>query len=165
MAEFPDQRVEIQMSSMEIDLQFKEKVTVKFMTGDPLQVFTHSFNIRDTVEMVKRSLQPVFNIPYKNIAIYKDDEELRDKDVLGNFEINEFGILQLKLLSKDEKQPLKLASAYQQFVIPDIITVKIEDGDEDKEIVVEIENRAIPQPRLGGYKNTKTSKGYVYVLN
>lgn len=159
----PEQRVEI--SSMDIDLHIKEKVTVKFLTGDPLQVFTHSFSIRDTVEIVKRSLQPVFNIPYTNIAIYREDEELRDKDVLGNFEINEFGILKLKLLSKDEKQPLKLTSAYQHFVIPDIITVKVEEGDEEKEIVVEIENRAIPQPRLGGYKNTKTSKRNIKVLS
>lgn len=158
----PEQPVEI--SSMDIDLHIKEKVTVKFLAGDPSQVFTHSFNIRDTVEIVKRSLQPVFNIPCKNIAIYREDHELRDRDVLGNFEINEFGILQLKLLSKDEKQPLKLASAYQ-FVIPDIITVKVEEGDEEREIVVEIENRAIPQPRLGGYKNTKTSKINIKVLS
>lgn len=36
--------------------------------------------------------------------------------------------------------------------VPDILTVKIEKDDEVKEVVVEIENRAIEKPYLGELK-------------
>lgn len=138
--------------------RFQDKVTIKFVMDDPTKIFTHSFNVNNTIEDVKQVLVSNFNIPYGNIGIYKDTAELRDRDILEDFEIDDYGMLQLTALSKDVAKPLTVDSAYEDYVIPDIITVKLGDGDDARETVVEIENRTIVQQRLGGYKNKMTSK-------
>lgn len=132
---------------------FQEKIAIKFYTNDEANLFTHSFHMLNSIDIVKRLFVSIFNIAYEDIGIQQENVELRDKDILGNLKTDEFGILHLKAVSKD---PFCIEKIYEDFVVPDIITVKVEDGDDSKEVVVEIENRTVAQPKLGGYKNTKT---------
>lgn len=136
----------------------QDKVTIKLLAQDG-GIFTHSFNMFDTVETIKTRIGTTFNILHTNIGIYLEGAELRNKDVVGNFKTDEFGILSLKVISKDDNQPLNVFGAFQNFVVPDILTVNVDDSDGGvKEIVVEIENRSIERQRLGGYLDRKSSK-------
>lgn len=137
---------------------YQDKITIKFFTEDDEHIFTHSFNVLDTIEIVKKRFVTTFNVPFEIVRIYHTNFELRDKDFLGNLQTDEYGIIRLKAVSQDAKRPIRVDSAYQNFVIPDILTVRVEEGDDIKEVVVEIENRAVEEPGLGGYKNTRTGK-------
>lgn len=73
--------------------------------------------------------------------------------MLRNFEINEFKILQLKTVSKDVSSTLIVNSLCENFIIPNIITVRVANSENKRSIVLEIKNRAILLPKLSGYKN------------
>lgn len=154
----------INMSDFD-NIKSRGKITVKFFIDDATPFFTHSFNIGDTIKNIKTVLEKTFNIPSEFLCLYGDGVLLRDKDVLGNFQLNEFGILNLKAESKHPERPLTTELTYTNFVVPDIITVTVDHGEETRDVVVEIENRSVGQPRLGGYKCRKRSKHVIIFMD
>lgn len=48
----------------------------------------------------------------------------------------------------------------QENIVPDIITVQVEKDNHIEEITVEIEDRRIPKPYLGGYRHVESEIEY-----
>ncbi|CRK94928.1 CLUMA_CG008419, isoform A [Clunio marinus] len=127
--------------------------------------FPHSFNI----EQLKEDISKKFKISGKHLIILQGDETLNDDDKLCHLDLNHFGIIEIKLrLTEDAiSEDIKLDTSvyYTSFTLPDIITVHVpietEDGETIiRDLVVEIENKSIKKPFLGGYIHKKTKIEY-----
>ncbi|XP_030768364.1 LOW QUALITY PROTEIN: IQ and ubiquitin-like domain-containing protein [Sitophilus oryzae] len=67
-----------------------------------------------------------------------------------------YGILEFKLGSNDKNHKIPIENAYKDMTVPDILTIRIEKDGEVNDVVVEVENRAIEKPYIGGYKDAHT---------
>lgn len=135
-------------------------VTVKFVTQDG-NVFTQSYYEKITVGEIKTILVDVFAVPASTIELKMNDEALNNEKQLNDFDFGAYGILEFTLASGDPKYNISAENAYQDIAIPDVLTVKIdmEDGTQ-KDVVVEIEDRTINKPFLGGYLCRKSGIEY-----
>ena len=86
---------------------------------------------------------------------------------MAELKLNDFGIIEILLKLNDVaiEEGVKLDNSvyYSSFTLPDIITVHVPFEDENglkttKDLVVEIENKTIKKPFLGGFVHKKTSK-------
>lgn len=67
------------------------------------------------------------------------------------------------MVSLSSKYILSAVDVYKDLAIPDVITVRIDDSDEEegfREVVVEIEDHRIIKPWLGGYVHTESGIEY-----
>lgn len=135
-------------------------VTIKFLTEDG-NVFTQSYYDKITIGEIKTVLVDVFAAPASTMVLKMNDEVLENEQQLNDFDLGEYGILEFKLSSSDIKYVISAENAYQDFSTPDVITVHIQQDDGTiKEVVVEIEDRTIIKPFLGGYLCRKTGIEY-----
>lgn len=140
-------------------------VTVKFQISES-QIVAHVYDIRITIGEVKRDMGSKFNIPPNCLAIKQKGLTIDDKSTLQDLMRNDFGIIEVHLLltetAREAKMLLDLSTYYSHFTLPEIITVLIPNDDPHegepriKEILVEIENRSIVKPFLGGFRNSNT---------
>lgn len=135
-------------------------ITVKFTTDDET-VFTQAFVGKSTVGEIKTFLVDVFNVPGTVIDLTHKEVSLGDDVALDNFQPRAYERLEFGLLSKSSKYRISAAQAYEDLGNPDIITVRVETPDGDiKDVVVEIEDRSIVKPFLGGFVSTITGIEY-----
>ena len=73
------------------------------------------------------------------------------------------GIIQFKVSSIDQiNHPLKSYEAKESFISPDVITVNVNlDGNQFKELIVEIERSNTKKAYLGGYRNKFNGINYM----
>lgn len=125
--------------------------------------FPNTFNIGD----LKEDIAKKFKISGDQLAVYQNDNEIHDKHMLCHLNLNDFGIIEIKLKLTDDAINdgiiLDTSVYYSSFTLPDIITVHVpvenEDGETTtRDLVVEIENKSIKKPFLGGYVHNKTSE-------
>lgn len=146
-------------------------LTVKFQITDT-KIIAHSYKKTQTLKDIKRDIAAKFKVNDLFLDLYQNDDELVPSDdsiVLNNLPRTKFGIveLQLKLNERGLKEcsKLDLNIYYSNFTLPEIITVNLAtaDGDdetEDRKIIVEIENRKITKPFLGGFRDPRTKIEY-----
>ncbi|KAI4458111.1 hypothetical protein MML48_7g00007141 [Holotrichia oblita] len=135
-------------------------VTVKFTTDDG-NVFTQSYYDKTKIGEIKTILVDVFAVPASKIELTMNGEEIHNDKALNEFDLGTYGILEFKLSSSDLKYVISAENAYQDIAVPDVITVYINMNDgTSKEVVVEIEDRSILKPFLGGYLCRKTGIEY-----
>lgn len=135
-------------------------VTVKFTTDDG-NVFTQSYYEKTKIGEIKTILVDVFSVPASKIELTMNGEEIHNEKALNEFDLGVYGILEFKLSSSDLKYAISAENAYQDITVPDVITVYIHmDDGTSKEVVVEIEDRSILKPFLGGYLCRKTGIEY-----
>lgn len=147
----------------------KKSLTVKIqLPEDSENILALNFPNTFDVGQLKQDLAGKFKISSDNLLVTQDEDEIRDGHMLCNLNLNDFGIIELKLRLTDTaiNDGIKLDTGiyYSSFTLPDIITVHIPIENEDGEVtirdlVVEIENKSIKKPFLGGFLHKKTSKG------
>lgn len=148
-----EKKSELKLSDIGID--WKRLITIKFYTATS-QVFTQAFPAACKVREMKASLADLFKVPYECLVLLYRDDFLDEKEKIGKLETDAYGILVLKLLTNNDKYTINVEKPYEDITVPDIITVNVETGGGVKDVVVEIENRIMTKPYLGGYKNVKT---------
>ncbi|XP_066260801.1 IQ motif and ubiquitin-like domain-containing protein [Euwallacea similis] len=136
-----------------------DKVTVKFYTTDA-KVFTQSFPSFYNIGVIKSNLAELFNCPKELIELLYREEHIPDETLLEQFSPDKYGILEIKLISTDRTVKIPIENAYKDLTVPDIITVQVEKENVVSEVVVEIDNRAIEKPFLGGYRDAQTGIQY-----
>ena len=155
------------MSEFERDLPFVElipedvkPVTVKFTTLDG-HVFTQSYYDKLTVREIKTLLVDVFGVPAPVMELKFCETVVNDDTKLCEIVMGSVSKLDFELASKNSNYVISAEKVYQNFAVPDVITVKVLDDDEEyREVVVEIEDRSIVKPFLGGYVSRKTGIEY-----
>lgn len=137
-----------------------KQVTVKFTTLDD-KIFTQAYAEKSSIAEVKGILSEVFAVPSSCIELQHEEHIIADTTKLYELTSNKLSQLNLKLQSNNTDYTISAENAYKDLVIPDIITVHIEtDEGEYKNVIVEIENRCIDKPFLGGFINKKTEVIY-----
>lgn len=140
--------------------QSDQQVTVKFHTSDTC-VLTKNYKNNYKISQIKNSFVEMFNIPYNEIILQYNEETINDTQILSDFETDPFGILDIKLQTINRKYKINVENVYKDLAVPDILTVHVQTENEGiKEVVVEIENRAIDKPNLGGYRHLITGIQY-----
>ena len=145
----------------------KKSLTVKIqLPEDSENILAVNFPSNFNVRKLKEDIAKKFKISCENLLVYQDEEEIHDDFMLGNLNLNNFGIIEIKLKLKDDaiNDGVKLDTSvyYSSFILPDIITVHIPIDNENgepttRDLVVEIENKSIKKPFLGGFVHKKTS--------
>lgn len=151
--------------------EYKKTLTVKIqLPEDSENILAVNFPNTFNVGSLKSDIAKKFKVKSEHLMVHQDHEyEICDDEMLHNLLLNDFGIIEMKMRLRDEaiNDGVKLDTAvyYSSFTLPDIITVHIpmetEDGQEvTRDLVVEIENKSIKKPFLGGYVHKKTSRNY-----
>lgn len=145
----------------------KKFFTVKIqLPEDSENILAVNFPNTFDVGSLKEDIAKKFKITGDKLLVFQDEDEIPDGHKLCNLNLNDFGIIEVKLTLSDDaiNDGLKLDTGvyYSSFTLPDIITVHIpienENGEATtRDLVVEIENKSIKKPFLGGYVHRKTS--------
>lgn len=145
----------------------KKPITVKIQVdANTENVIAANFHRNFNVGNLKEDISKKFNIISESLLVIQEDEEICNEHMLCNLLLNDFGIVEIKLKLTEkavsEGKALDTNIYYSSFTLPDIITVHIPKENENgetffKDLVVEIENKAIKKPFLGGFVHQKTS--------
>lgn len=146
----------------------KKFFTVKIqLPEDRENILAVNFPNTFDVGSLKEDIAKKFKITGDKLLVYQEDDEINDRQKLCNLNLNDFGIIEIKLTLSDDaiNDGFKLDTSvyYSSFTLPDIITVHIpienENGETTtRDLVVEIENKSIKKPFLGGFVHRKSSK-------
>ncbi|KAF7270356.1 hypothetical protein GWI33_016682 [Rhynchophorus ferrugineus] len=136
-----------------------DKFTVKFYSPDA-RVYTHCYPSFYNVDFIKNNLAKLFNVPADIIRLLYREEPVADDVRLEKLKTDQYGNLEFKLTSTDRNVKIPLEKAYKDMAVPDILTVRVEKDNEVSDVVVEIENKAIEKPYLGGYRDIQTGIQY-----
>ncbi|XP_044132881.1 IQ and ubiquitin-like domain-containing protein [Bufo gargarizans] len=132
--------------------------TVKVMLTPDGQVITVAFSIGKSIEHLKNYFASEMKIPEAVIRIMFEGRIVKDSETLVDLGIRPHGMIQLDMQSMDpENHPIKAVKLQQEYSMPDVITVRVQTGDETyQDIAVEIERLNYRKPYLGGYRHKVT---------
>ncbi|KAG9467602.1 hypothetical protein GDO78_014633 [Eleutherodactylus coqui] len=132
--------------------------TVKVMLAPDGQVITVAFSIGKSIEHVKSYFASQMKIPEAVIRIMFEGRIVEDSETLVDLGIRPHGMIQLEMHSMDpENYPIKAMKLQHEYSMPDVITVRVQTGDEAyQDIAVEIERLNYRKPYLGGYRHKVT---------
>lgn len=150
----------------------EKTLTVKFQLDDSENILAINFPFLISCRDFRVDIAKKFKISNSHIRVFHQKcGEIPDECLFKDLTLNDFGIIEIKLKLTDEAiaEGLSFETSvyYSNFNIPEIITVHLLDEDEDgnfnsRDIVVEIENKSIKKPFIGGYVDKKTSKWDFY---
>lgn len=148
----------------------KKSLTVKIqLPEDNENILAVNFPNTFDIGNLKDDIAKKFKISSHHLLVEQENEEIYNEEKLCNLNLNNFGIIEIKLMLTDEafNEGVKLDTSiyFSSFTLPDIITVHVPVENEDGEVttrdlVVEIENKSIKKPFIGGYIHKKTSKNF-----
>ncbi|XP_069812186.1 IQ motif and ubiquitin-like domain-containing protein isoform X2 [Dendropsophus ebraccatus] len=132
--------------------------TVKVMLVPDGQVITVAFSIGKSIEHLKNYFASQMKIPEAVIKIMYEGRIVEDSQTLVDLGIKPHGMIQLDMQSVDpENYPIKAMKLQHEYSMPDVITVRVQTGDESyQDIAVEIERLNYRKPYLGGYRHKVT---------
>ncbi|KAM8974338.1 IQ motif and ubiquitin-like domain-containing protein [Pelodytes ibericus] len=132
--------------------------TVKVMLVPDGQVVTMAFSIGYSVENLKNYFAAQMKIPALVIQILFEGHVVEDQETLLDLGVTPHGTIQLEMLSLDpENYPMKTMKLQHEYSMPDVITVRVQTGEETfQDLVVEIERLNYRKPYLGGYRHKVT---------
>lgn len=146
----------------------KKSLTVKIqLPEDSENILAVNFPNTFSVKNLKDDIAKKFKILSDQLLVFQDESEIQNAQMLHELNLNDFGIIEIKLTLSDhainEGVLLDTSVYYSSFTLPDIITVHIPVENEDgegttRDLVVEIENKSIKKPFIGGFIHKKTSK-------
>lgn len=128
-------------------------VTVKFSTADG-KVFTQSYPPDTAIGEIKSILAEVFAVTPESMTIMQGETTITDDTHLQEFDLGNYSILELGLFSTKLGQIISAEDAYKDFAIADVITVHVVDSDDEdgyRNVIVEIIDKSIVKPFIGGY--------------
>jgi hypothetical protein len=144
-------------------------LTVKFQLDESENFLAINFPFEISFHDFLDDIAKKFQIPSSYLKAFHQKNclvEIPENSLLKELNSNDFGIIEIKLKLTEEaiKQGASLDTTiyYSHFNLPDIITVHILDENENgdcisRDVVVEIENKSIKKPFIGGYVDKKTS--------
>lgn len=136
-------------------------ITIKFFVEDNI-LYTQSYHEETAIRDLKVLLVNVFKIPANHMILLFDNLALDDEvtlTALGQKKTS--GILEFTLKSTHANDKLLVNDAYRNYTEPDVLTVRVQTISEGiKNVVVEVENRTINKPFLGGYLDKKSGLEY-----
>lgn len=146
-----------------------KSLTVKIQLDDDSEnILALNYPAAFSCRELKEDIAKKFKISSFHFRVsYRDSEEISDECLVSHLKLNDFGIVEIKLKLTDDaaRQGVNLDTNvyYSNFNISEIITVHVLDENDQgvltsRDIVVEIENKSIRKPFVGGYVNKKTSK-------
>lgn len=148
--------------------EIKRTLTVKIqLPEDSENVLALNYPNTFNISNLKEDIAKKFKVSVDQLSVYQNEDEIHDKHMLCHLMLNDFGIIEIKLKLTDaainDGITLDTSIYYSSFTLPDIITVHVPIENEDgemttRDLVVEIENKSIKKPFLGGYVHKKTSK-------
>lgn len=125
------------------------------------EVLTQSFSKISTVAEIKQIVSEMFKVPCSILQLIHTTNSLQDCLCVSDIAIERFGTVTFQLSSLDSvRYPLVLNNVYPDIPTNDVLTVMIRKGEHVKQVIVEIENRTIPKPFLGGYRHKVTKVEY-----
>lgn len=146
----------------------KSSITVKIhLPDDRENVLAVNFSNYTRIEELKEEIAKKFIVEPDDFVVLQKDEEIHNDVELFDLQLNDFGIVEIKLrLTEDAVElgvVLDTEVYYSSFTLSEIITVHVpietEDGEEImRDLMVEIENKSIKKPFVGGFVHKKTSK-------
>lgn len=146
----------------------KSSITVKiYLADDRENVLAVNFSNFTRIEELKQEVAKRFKVEPEDFVVLQKDEEISDDIELFDLQLNDFGIVEIKLsLTEDAVElgvVLDTEIYYSSFTLSEIITVHVPyetaDGEEIvRDLMVEIENKSIKKPFVGGFVHKKTSK-------
>ncbi|XP_047103503.1 IQ and ubiquitin-like domain-containing protein [Schistocerca piceifrons] len=140
-------------------------VTVKFVMAAG-EVLTQAYDISLSVEEIKRNLSSLFRVPTQVIQLSVQGDILDDNIVLSELGVEPFGSIEIDLQSTDINYQLSTEGLYQEYPVSDVITVRVETGEQEyRDVIVEIENRCTRKPFIGGYRHKGTGVEYHHAFS
>lgn len=146
----------------------KSSITVKIhLPDDRENVLAVNFSNYTRIEELKEEIAKKFKVEPDDFVVLQKDEEIHNDVEIFDLQLNDFGIVEIKLrLTEDAVElgvVLDTEVYYSSFTLSEIITVHVpietEDGEEImRDLMVEIENKSIKKPFVGGFVHKKTSK-------
>ncbi|KAG8439832.1 hypothetical protein GDO86_005848 [Hymenochirus boettgeri] len=132
--------------------------TVKMMLIPVGEVVTVAFSINYSVGHLKKYFALQMKIPETLIQIKFEGRVAEDQETLVNLGVTPHGTIQLDMLSLDpDTFPVKALKLQNEYSMPDVITVRVQTGDDTyQDIAVEIERLNYRKPYLGGYRHKVT---------
>lgn len=125
------------------------------------EVFTQSFSKTSKVEEIKQIVAEMFRVPSSILQLDHSGSSLQDYLCISDIAIERFWSVTFQLSSVDPvRYPLILNNVYPDIPTNDVLTVIVHKGEHVEEVIVEIENRAILKPFLGGYRHKVTKLEY-----
>lgn len=119
-------------------------------------MFTQSYSYDTNVAQMKYELANKLRTAEEHLQIMHWHVFLNDCVTLEYIPTECQGFIDLTVVNvNSEREP-----GMEEMVVPDIITVRIQQADMYKDITVEIEDRRIRKPYIGGYRNKETGIEY-----
>ncbi|XP_002734642.2 IQ motif and ubiquitin-like domain-containing protein [Saccoglossus kowalevskii] len=136
--------------------------TVKFVLMPSGQVTTLACGLGQRVEQLKEHFSVELKMPVDVLVLMYDGKSMGNDTTLGELGVGPNATVQLEITSADPlNTPLKPLRPKPEYVMPDVITVRVQKDDGSVEdVVVEIERARRRKPYLGGYRHRLTALEY-----
>lgn len=136
--------------------------TVKFVLMPSGHVSTMACALNQTVSSLREHFSAELRMPAEQLVFMFDGSSIDDTMSLVDLGVVPNGSVQLEISSSDPvAAPIKPPKPKPEYVMPDVITVRVErENGVIESIVVEIERSNRRKPFLGGYKHRLTSAEY-----
>ncbi|GLV40975.1 uncharacterized protein CBL_04499 [Carabus blaptoides fortunei] len=118
--------------------------------------FTNSYSCDTNVAQIKCDLANKLRTAEEHLQLMHWHVFLNDNVTLEYIPTECPGFIDLTVVNVNTEHERGM----EEMVVPDIITVRIELADMYKDITVEIEDRRIRKPYIGGYRNKETGIEY-----
>lgn len=123
--------------------------------------FTHPYGYETEIRQIKYDIANRIKIPEENLQIMHWHVFLPDSTTLEYIPTECKSFMDLTIVNLSSETPCNIGKT----VVPDIITVHFQDDNEYRQITVEIEDRKIVKPYLGGYRNKKSGIEYHHAFS
>lgn len=131
---------------------------IKFLNRKKEVMFKHPYQITANINELRRELSIVFKLPLHAIVLKSCGVELHQTLLIAELGYKPYDIIELYL---DVKEMIEPIPDYYAMVIPDVITIPIKlDENIHKNVVVEVYDKRIEKPFIGGYRHKKTGVEY-----
>ncbi|XP_070559447.1 IQ motif and ubiquitin-like domain-containing protein [Ptychodera flava] len=136
--------------------------TVKFVLMPSGQVTTLACALGQTIGDLKRHFSVELKMPVAMLVLMFDGKAMADDVTLAALGVDANATVQLEMTSADPvNTPLKPMKPKPEYVMPDVVTVRVQRDDGTiEDVVVEIERATRRKAYLGGYRHRVTGKEY-----
>ncbi|XP_022103936.1 IQ and ubiquitin-like domain-containing protein [Acanthaster planci] len=135
--------------------------TVKFVLMPSGQVTTMACALSQTMQQLRAHFASELRMLADHLVFMYDGSNVKDELTLHDLGVGPNGAVQMEISSADpENNPLKALKPKPSYIMPDVITVKVQRDGVQEDIVVEIERSMRHKPFLGGFRHRNTGTEY-----
>ncbi|CAF1503941.1 unnamed protein product [Rotaria magnacalcarata] len=144
------------------DEQEPKLATVKMLLESIGQTVTVAFPLRSPISELITHFAKELRMPEKILQVTFKEKVLDNQLSLSQIEVEPNTTVSMELHSKDPiNEPLRPYKLRQDISMPDVITVRIDEGQSmSRDVVVEIERNNFRKPYLGGVRHRMNGKEF-----